>query len=105
MRAALLTVAVVALWLGACFAVPSTRECFLGDPDVDAANKMVSSGELIGLLPKDVPARFGEPQTGRFGADLHYHLGPSGGFCVDSTWLSVDLGEEGRIERADVFTD
>ena len=105
MRAALFAVAVLALWVGACLAMPTTRECFLGDPDVDAANRMVASGELIGLLPKDVPARFGEPRAGRFGADLHYHLGPSGGFCVDSTWLLVDLGEEGRVARADVVTD
>ena len=105
MRAALLAAAVLALWLGACLAMPSTRECLLGDPDVDAANKMVASGELIGLLPRDVPARFGEPRTGRFGADLHYHLGSSQGFCVDNTWLVVDLGEEGRVSSARVLTD
>lgn len=105
MRAALLAAAVLALWLGACLAVPRTRECFLGDPDVDAARGMVASGELVGLLPTNIPERFGEPRTDRFGSDLHYHLGPSGGFCVDNTWLLVDLGEEGRVARATVMTD
>lgn len=90
-------VAVIALSFGACLSVPRTRECWFGDGDVKAARRMVDSGELVGLLPREVPARFGEPRMGRFGADLHYHLGPSQGFCVDNTWLVVDLGEEGAF--------
>lgn len=91
--------------MGACVAQRSTRECFFGDLDVRAAERMVESGELIGVLPREVPARFGEPRMGRFGTDLHYYLGSDGGFCVDSTWLVVNLGEEGRIAFAGIATD
>lgn len=104
-RTLLFVVAVVALYFGACLSVPRTRECWFGDGDVKAARRMVEDGELIGLLPREVPARFGEPRTGRFGTDLHYYLGPDGGFCVDSTWLVVNLGEEGRITFAGIATD
>jgi hypothetical protein len=65
---------------------------------------IVESGELLGLTPEAVSARFGAPRSGsKFGADQFYYVGPDSA-CIDSVWLALYV-QDGVVVRARIATD
>ena len=72
------------------------------------ADDLINERKLNGLTRKEVVTLLGEPtKTGYFKEyDLVYHLGPERGFIsIDSEWLVLKLGADGRIERAAIAHD
>lgn len=72
------------------------------------ADDLVDNKKLIGLTRQQVVSRLGEPpKTGYFKEfDLVYYLGPERGFIsIDSEWLVLKLGPDGRVSRATIARD
>jgi hypothetical protein len=72
------------------------------------ADDLVGSKQLLGLTRQEVVDRLGEPpKTNYFQKfDLVYYLGPERGFIsMDSEWLVLKLGPDGRVERAAIVRD
>ena len=72
------------------------------------ADKMLSSGRLIGMRRDDVTALLGEPDhSGYFSSwDLVYNLGAERGYMsIDSEWLVIRLGTDGRVRDAQLARD
>src|ERR1700731_3445901 len=66
------------------------------------ADDLVSNKKLIGLARQEVVARLGEPPKTEYFKefDLVYYLGPERGFIsIDSEWLLLNLGPDGRVQR------
>jgi hypothetical protein len=69
------------------------------------ADDLVSNKKLIGLARQEVVARLGEPPKTEYFKefDLVYYLGPERGFIsIDSEWLLLNLGPDGRVQRATI---
>ena len=64
---------------------------------------------LVGKTRAEVIALLGPPLSGdhKFGdEDMVYWLGPENGFIsIDSEWLIIDLGDDGRVVSASVVGD
>jgi len=72
------------------------------------ADDLVDSKKLIGLTRQEVVARLGEPPKTEYFKefDMVYYLGPERGFIsIDSEWLVLKLGPEGRVVRATIAND
>ena len=72
------------------------------------ADDLVSNKKLIGLARQEVVARLGEPPKTEYfkDFDLVYYLGPERGFIsIDSEWLLLNLGPDGRVQRATIAHD
>ena len=72
------------------------------------ADRLIARGSLIGLTRNEAVALLGEPpETGYFTDwDLVYLLGDERGFIsIDSEWLVLRLGPNGRIAQAKLVTD
>ena len=72
------------------------------------ANDLVDNKKLIGLTRQEVVSRLGaQPKTEYFKEfDLVYYLGPERGFIsIDSEWLVLKLGTNGRVARATTARD
>lgn len=72
------------------------------------ADDLVSNKKLIGLARQEVVARLGEPPKTEYFKefDLVYYLGPERGFIsIDSEWLLLNLGPDGRVQRATIARD
>ncbi len=70
--------------------------------------RLLARGTLIGLPREEVVRLLGEPPaTGYFSDwDLVYWLGPERGFIgIDSEWLVLRLGADGRVVEARLVTD
>lgn len=72
------------------------------------ADDLVKKRKLIGLSRPEVVALLGEPSKTEYFKefDLVYYLGPERGFIsIDSEWLVLKLGHDGRVEVAKVAHD
>ena len=72
------------------------------------ADDLVDNKKLIGLTRQGVVARLGEPPKTEYfkDFDLVYYLGPARGFIsIDSEWLVLKLGPDGRVVRATIAHD
>ena len=72
------------------------------------ADDLVDNKKLIGLMRQEVVARLGEPPKTEYFKefDLVYYLGPERGFMsIDSEWLVMKLGPDGRVVRATIARD
>ena len=72
------------------------------------ADDLVDNKKLIGLTRQEVVARLGvAPKTEYFKEfDMVYYLGPERGFMsIDSEWLVLKLGPDGRVVRATIARD
>jgi len=72
------------------------------------ADDLVRNHKLKGLTKVEVVTLLGQPpQTPYFKAyDLVYYLGPERGFMsIDSEWLIVKLGADGRVAEAKIGRD
>jgi hypothetical protein len=72
------------------------------------ADDLVDNKKLIGLTRQEVVVRLGEPPKTEYFKefDLVYYLGPERGFIsIDSEWLVLKLGPEGRVKRATIARD
>ena len=72
------------------------------------ADDLVDNKKLIGLTRQEVVARLGEPPKTEYFKefDLVYNLGPERGFIsIDSEWLVLKLGPDGRVNRATIARD
>jgi hypothetical protein len=97
------------LALGAC-AAPMLLICSreTSNPELRKAPQLVEQGALIGLSREEVVGRLGEPNDGKILAewDAAYWLRPDDSLvCVDSKWLAINFGEDGRVERAAITND
>ena len=72
------------------------------------ADDLVNRQTLVGLTRQEVVALLGEPPKTEYFKefDLVYYLGPERGFMsIDSEWLVLKLGPEGRVKRAAIARD
>lgn len=80
-------------------------------PRLCMVDDLVSSGRLDGLAKDQVVQLLGPPHEKNFpfGAticDIHYYLGPERGFIrIDSEWLFITFGEDGRVNRNWLYRD
>jgi hypothetical protein len=64
------------------------------------------SGRLEGLTRAEVVGLLGEPsERGRRDTELVWRVGPDRGFGIDSTWLSVEFGSDGRVRSHWLWQD
>lgn len=74
----------------------------------EMADRMIARRTLLGKSRADVVAMLGDPSTdGYFNEwDLVYWLGPERGFIrIDSEWLVLRLGADGRVAEHAIMTD
>lgn len=72
------------------------------------ADDLVNGQKLSGLTHQEVVALLGEPPKTEYFKeyDLVYYLGPERGFMsIDSEWLVLKFGPDGRIKRAAITRD
>jgi hypothetical protein len=72
------------------------------------ADDLVDNKKLIGLTRLEVVALLGEPPKTEYFKefDMVYYLGPERGFIsIDSEWLVLKLGPDGRVVRATIAND
>ena len=72
------------------------------------AEDLVDNKKMVGLTRQEVVAQLGEPPKTEYfkNFDLVYYLGPERGFVsVDSEWLVMKLGQDGRVTRAIIARD
>jgi hypothetical protein len=72
------------------------------------AGDLVENQKLIGLTRPEVIAMLGEPPMQEYfkNYDLVYYLGPERGFMsIDSEWLVLEFGPDGRITKAIIARD
>jgi hypothetical protein len=72
------------------------------------ADDLIRTQKLLGLTRHEVVTLLGEPPKTEYFKefDLVYFLGPERGFMgVDSEWLVLKLGPDGRVNRATIARD
>ena len=72
------------------------------------ADDLVDNKKLIGLTRLEVVARLGQPPETEYfkDFDLVYYLGTERDFIsIDSEWLVLKLGPDGRVTRATIARD
>jgi len=77
-------------------------------PRLRLADGLVQSKSLLGRSSSDVAAMLGPPsKTSKFREfDLVYWLGPERSFVsIDSEWLVIRLGADGRVSDVQIVTD
>ncbi len=77
-------------------------------PRLQMADDLLRRHILDGLPADSVEALLGpKPKTDYFAArDYVYWLGPERGWVrIDSEWLVIDLGVDGRVARAEIVRD
>ena len=82
----------------------------LCDGHVDARlrnpDKIIRDRELLGLDEDELTRAIGKPAEGWHfsGWDQAYYVG-SDGSCIDSKWLVVKFGNDGRVEKVGITND
>lgn len=80
-------------------------------PRLRMVDNLMSSGRLDGLSRNQVVELLGPPhdKSFPFGAkfcDIHYYLGPERRFpSIDSEWLFITFGDDGKVNRYWLYTD
>lgn len=81
------------------------------------ADDLIRDKTLDGLTKAEVIGLLGEPferdpmdgstyPAGAYSSDIHYLLGPErGAFAIDSEWLMIKFGEDGKVSRYWLYTD
>jgi hypothetical protein len=72
------------------------------------ADRLVARGTLLGKTRAEVLELLGEPSARGYlaASDLRYWLGPERGFfSIDSEWLVVRLGADGRVNDNFIVPD
>lgn len=75
---------------------------------LEMADRLVARGTLVGKSRAEVVELLGEPSPTTYFADwdLVYWLGPERGFIsIDSEWLVLRLGEDGRVSYNRIVRD
>jgi hypothetical protein len=76
------------------------------NPELRGATSSVKDGSIIGLDPAALSQRLGPASNGKtfLGWDEGWYLGPDSA-CVDSRWLVVRFGPDGRVKAAGLYND
>ena len=80
-------------------------------PRLCMVDDLIRSDRLIDLTSNEVVNLLGPPHSKSFPAgaaqcDIHYYLGPERGFIrIDSEWLFLKLGPDGKVNRQWLYTD
>lgn len=76
-------------------------------PRLRMADRMIARRALEGLSRTELIAKLGPPDSHIFpGYDMIYLLGPERGFVsIDSEWLAVQFGADGRVTGARLVRD
>jgi hypothetical protein len=105
-KTVLIALAVPVILCGSCTTFcalncgPYALDARLGD-----APRWVRDGVLLGLTSSELDARVGRQSPRSFsGWDRAYFL-HSQQSCVDSVWLVVHFGPDGRVDRAAITND
>jgi hypothetical protein len=70
------------------------------------ADRLVAWNTLVGKTREEVLQRLGQPENGELVQELTYYLGPERGFIsIDSEWLSLQFGPDGRVVRSYIWSD
>lgn len=70
------------------------------------ADRMVARDTLVGKSYEEVLQLLGKPDYVAAANELTYYLGPERGFIsIDSEWLNLKLGPDGRVMRTYIWTD
>jgi hypothetical protein len=83
----------------------------LWPPRLCMVDDLIASGRLKGLTSNQVVELLGPSHDksfpfGAVGCDVHYYLGPERGlFRIDSEWLFVKFGKDGKVERYWLYRD
>ncbi len=75
---------------------------------LEMADRLIARGTLLGKTRDEVMQQLGEPPpTGYFADwDMVYWIGPERGyFSIDSEWLVLRLGEDGRVVENRIVRD
>jgi len=116
-KAAFATVGIAAVAIGIRFVLRPGRRfdqsvwsnsATPGSVRLRMADDLVDHRKLIGLTRQQVVARLGEPPKTEYFKefDLVYYLGPERSFIsIDSEWLVLKLGPDGRVMRATIARD
>ena len=89
----------------------STEQDSMWPPRLCMVDDLMASRRLIGMTKTQVVELLGppEPEGFPFGAnasDIHYYLGPDRGFIrIDSEWLLLKFGEDGRLNHQWLYRD
>lgn len=103
-RQLLIAVSILIMFVGSC---ATSYHCICGmtgDIDVSEAERLVKSGEFIGLSESEIRDKFGKPTNSIFGWDLAYFLSRDAS-CIDNRWLVFEFDPSGRVTAADIATD
>lgn len=80
-------------------------------PRLCMVDDLMSSGRLIGLTNNQVVELLGPPEDKGFpfgvsNCDIYYYLGPERGFIrIDSEWLYLKFGPDGKVSRQRIRRD
>ena len=80
-------------------------------PRLCMVDNLMSSGKLKGLTRSQVVQLLGPPHDknfpgGAMNCDIHYYLGPERGFIrIDSEWLFITLGDNGKVNKYWIYRD
>ena len=70
------------------------------------ADRLVAWHTLAGKTREQVLDLLGEPASRRAAGELIYYLGPERGFIsIDSEWLSLLFGPDGRVAHSFIWRD
>ena len=89
----------------------STDHDTMWPPRLCMVDDLMASGQLKSLTKAQVIQLLGSPHPKNFpggaqSCDIHYYLGPERGFIrIDSEWLFLTFGEDGRVARYWIYRD
>ena len=92
------------LWRKQAISEPDTT----WPPRLCMVNHLIASGRLEGLSHGEILELLGPPSQGPplAGATYGYYLGPERGFIrIDSEWLLIAFGEDGKVSRCWIGRD
>jgi len=90
---------------------PNKEEDIFWPARICMVDDLIHSKKLDGLTQPEVIELLGEPaekgfSAGAYECDIHYHLGPERGFIrMDSEWLFIKFGQDGKVSRYWLYTD
>jgi hypothetical protein len=89
----------------------STEHDPLWPPRLCMVDNLMNSERLLGMNRDEVVELLGPPEpigfpAGAASCDMHYYLGPERGFFrIDSEWLFLKFGDDGRVSHQWLYRD